>query len=205
MIDQIGGFTTATAGTWNDEPDRFDYRFSMADGVLVDVLWRANEANETINFAVEPGRAVSWVSRDGVVTPLTPVGGYVSFTINGTPGYLRQEQAPVLALSTNLVRWITLPGENPLPQLVYLTNEGGGTLNWTATLLSGSAYFTVEPTSGTAPATLTIRATAPLTYGYFTGQIYIDGGAGGAASIWLGLTTAVEIWKIHLPLVWVSR
>jgi hypothetical protein len=205
LTDQVEGFTAVTPGAHNSEPDRFDYRFTLADGTLVDILWRANEANETINFAVEPGRTVSWVSRDGVVTPLTPVGGTVSFTINGYPGYLRQEASPVLALSTNVARWITLPGETPHPHLVYLTNAGGGTLNWTATLLSGSEYFTVEPISGTAPATLTIRATPPLDYGYYTGEIYVDGGTAGAASIWLGLTTVPTLWKTHLPLVAADR
>jgi hypothetical protein len=205
MIEQIGGFTSATAGDWNDEPNRFDYRFNLPDGDVVDVLWRPNEQNETISFGVLPNYQVSWVQRDGQVTPLTPANGYVSITINGTPGYLHQERPPILAVSPYVLGWVTLPGDMPPEQLVYLTNQGGGTLNWTAAVVTGTQYYTVEPTSGTAPATLTIRATAPLSYGYFGGQVRVDGGAAGQSVVWLWLMTVPTLWKVHLPLVSVDR
>jgi len=205
MTGQLEGFTAVTAGPLNNEPNRYDYRFTLPEGVLVDVLWRADGANETVSMAVEANRSVSWISRDGVVTPLTPSGGTVSFTIGGAPGYLRQDQQAVLALSTNEERWVSLPGQTAPDRVVYITNEGGGTLNWTATVLSGAAYFSVEPAAGTAPAALTIHATAPSGYGYFTGQVYVDGGSAGAGTIWLGLTTVPVLWTTHLPLIAVER
>ena len=150
MTGLLGGFTAVAPGALNDEPNRFDYRFSLASGDYVDILWRPNENNETLDFPVLAGYTVSWVQRDGQVTPLTPSGGYVSITINGTPGYVRQERPPALALSTNVVGWLAQPGDTPPDVLVLVTNQGGGTLNWTATLLNGAEYFAFDPSAGIA-------------------------------------------------------
>lgn len=204
MIDQIGGFTAVTPGAWNAEPDRFDYRFTLPSGALVDVLWRANEAGETISFAVEPGRAVSWVSRDGAVTPLTPVGGYVSFNISGFPGYLRQEGLPILNSSPNSHVWVVQQGESPAARQVYLTNAGGGTLNWTAMVAAGSSYFTVQPAAGTAPATLTIQV-LPQPLGFYTGTVAIDGGSAGSAQVWLAMWVVSTMYRTYLPLISLNR
>jgi hypothetical protein len=204
LIAQIEGFTAVTPGAWNSEPNRFDYRFTLADGTLVDILWRANEANENISFAVEPGRSISWISRDGVVTPLAPAGGYVSFTINGTPGYLRQEGMPILNVTPSNQVWVVQQGENSTNRQSYLSNTGGGTLNWTASVVSGAAYFSVQPASGTAPSTLMIQA-LPQSLGVYTGTVEINGGSGGYGHVWLAMWVLPTMWRTYLPLVAVTH
>jgi hypothetical protein len=170
----------------------------------VDVLWRANEANENINFAVEPNRTISWVSRDGVVTPLTPVGGYVSITISGYPGYLRQEALPILSVTPISNMWVVQAGESPADRQAYVANAGGGTLNWTAAVIAGGAYFSVQPASGTAPAMLTIQA-QPQSIGLYTGTVEINGGSAGVAYVGLSMWAVPATWKTYLPLVGVDN
>ena len=58
---------------------------------------------------------------------------------------------------TSLTFNATSGGANPAPQNLSISNTGGGTLNFTAA--SDSAWLTVAPGSGTAPATLQVSAT----------------------------------------------
>lgn len=180
---------------------RFDYRFSTPQGTYVDVLWRPDDQSEAISFPVGNASAVTWVERDGQEHPLSPVAGYVSFTINGHPGYLRQEPAPLLQVSADRVGFLTVPGQDSLPKLLRVTNAGGGTLEWTAALTDGAACFGAAPLAGTAPATITIWATAPGATGLFTGTLSIDAGPAGQrqVSLWMRVASALE--HFYLPVV----
>lgn len=180
---------------------RFDYRFTTVDGGYVDILWRPDEQNETVAFPVGEGWTVTWVERDGQEHPLVPSGGYVYFTINGHPGYLRQQQPPLLRLSTDSVGFLTVPGQQPGSKTLYLSNAGGGTLTWTATLSAGDAWFDAAPLAGTAPATVTVTAAAPTTTGLFTGTLYVDAGIAGQQEVRLWMRVAPSLWPVYLPLV----
>ncbi|MDB6086160.1 MAG: hypothetical protein JWN43_4041, partial [Gammaproteobacteria bacterium] len=61
---------------------------------------------------------------------------------------------------------------NPPPQTVSISNTGGGSLSWTASV--NVPWLTVTPASGTAPSTLTASAnTAGLAPGTYSGAISI--------------------------------
>ena len=180
---------------------RFDYRFRTVDGTYIDILWRPDEQDETIAFPVGEGWTATWVERDGQEHPLAPSGGYVHFTINGHPGYLRQVPRPLLHVSMDNVGFLAVPGQQPGSKALQVTNAGGGTLTWTATLTAGDAWFDAAPLSGTAPSTITIAAVVPPTTGLFTGTLWIDAGVAGqqAVNLWMRAVPALE--RVYLPLV----
>jgi len=180
---------------------RFDYRFRTADGTYIDILWRPDEQDETIAFPLGEGWTATWVERDGQEHPLAPSGGYVHFTINGHPGYLRQVPLPLLHVSTDNVGFLAVPGQQPGSKALHVTNAGGGTLTWTATLTAGDVWFDAAPLSGTAPSTITIAAVVPPTTGLFTGTLWIDAGVAGqqAVNLWMRAVPALE--RVYLPLV----
>jgi hypothetical protein len=186
-------------------PNRYDYRFTTPGGDLVDVIWRADDASESPAFLVEPSYQPYWVTRDGARAALTPSGGYVYPPISGFPGYLRQERPAVLEVSSDTVGWLVEPGEVPLDRLLYVTNAGGGTLNWTAAVAVGSSYFSVQPASGTAPATLTVSAQPQGSVGYYTGSLIVNAGTAGETSIALYMTVPPLLFRAHLPVVGVER
>jgi hypothetical protein len=183
---------------------RFDYRFSRPGGGTVDVLWRPDEQNQTVSFPVQAGQLVTWVTRDGVQTPLTPVNGRVSFTISGRPGYLRQDPAPLpprLALSTLEIGFLTEPGIDPTVRRLFVYNTGDGSLDWSVTVTSGGQWFEAWPTSSTAPGTVTVSATAPGNTGFFAGSLHVDAGAAGQAEVALWMRVSAALHEAYLPLM----
>jgi hypothetical protein len=63
-------------------------------------------------------------------------------------------------------------GTNPPSRILSITNTGGGTLNWTATV--NQAWLSVNPTGGTAPSSVAVNvSTAGLTAGTYNGAITV--------------------------------
>jgi len=84
---------------------------------------------------------------------------------------------PTISLSrTSLSFTATSGGANPANQAVSISNSGGGTLNWTASVVPGASWLGVVPGSGTDAGTLTVSANitglAPNTY---NGSIQVTG------------------------------
>ena len=92
---------------------------------------------------------------------------------------------PVLEVSpTSIGASGTQNGANPVPQSLSVTNPSLGTMNWTAAV--NQPWMSVNPTSGSAPASLTVSfTTAGLTAGTYNGTITITapGAVNSPASI----------------------
>src|SRR5262245_10613679 len=76
------------------------------------------------------------------------------------PGSIRPKYgvpiSPLISLTSAALSFsMTVGGSAPPPQGVGISNAGGGTLNWTAAVESGS-WLSVAPGSGTGTGTLTI-------------------------------------------------
>ena len=88
--------------------------------------------------------------------------------------------ASSLAVSPDtLALGATVGGPVPPSQALTITNEGGGTLSWDATVTtSGGPWVSVSPTSGTAPSALIVTANPlGLSEGLYQGTITVDAAA----------------------------
>jgi len=103
--------------------------------------------------------------------------------------------SPVLSVSTAALTFTAQPGgANPATQTATISNLGGGTLSWTASVTSGS-WLSVSPSSGFDAGTLTISTSiAGLTAsgGPYTGAIQVaaPGASGSPQTINVTLTIA---------------
>lgn len=104
-------------------------------------------------------------------------------------------QGPVLAVSSNSLTFsMVLGGVEPAPSSVNVTNTGGGTLNFSAS--SDSAWLTVSPTSGSAPAALEITATGSgMPVGSYTGNVTVT------AAVAQGSPQTVAVTLVVNPVV----
>jgi uncharacterized protein (TIGR03437 family) len=86
----------------------------------------------------------------------------------------------VLGMATTPMTFQAVSGLNPAAQSLAVSNTGGGTLAWTASV-SGAPWLQVSPASGTGNATIQVSAAAAsLPVGSYTGTITIT--AAGAAN-----------------------
>ncbi|MBI4443064.1 MAG: hypothetical protein HY649_06775 [Acidobacteria bacterium] len=67
-------------------------------------------------------------------------------------------QPSSLSLSPGGMSFAAPVGINPPPQTITISNPGGGTLNWAASLVTfgGGDWLSLSATSGTAPATISV-------------------------------------------------
>lgn len=87
-------------------------------------------------------------------------------------------QGPSLAVSPVTVT-LNLQAGQGASQAVSITNEGSGSINWTATVTAGVAWLSVSQDAGSTPANITLNVnTNNVPAGNFVGQVVIDGGAG---------------------------
>lgn len=91
-------------------------------------------------------------------------------------------QGPRLSVTPGTVN-LTLQAGQTGTQAIQISNIGTGTLNWTSTVTQGSTWLSLQPTSGTAPTTATLRLDATnLIAGTYTGKVRISGQSGVANS-----------------------
>ena len=99
---------------------------------------------------------------------------------------------PALSVSPASMAFnMTVGGADPASITVNVTNTGSGTLNFTAA--SDSAWLSVLPTSGTAPQSLQVSASASgLAMGTYTGHITVTspGSQGSPVVLNASLTVA---------------
>jgi hypothetical protein len=90
----------------------------------------------------------------------------------GTP------QGPSLVVSPLTVTLNLQAGQGG-SQVVNITNEGSGTLNWTANVTAGAAWLSVSQSAGTAPSSIVLAINSnALTPDSYVGRVVIDGGSG---------------------------
>jgi uncharacterized protein (TIGR03437 family) len=104
---------------------------------------------------------------------------------------------PVIAASKSQLDFsYTLGGSVPPPQVVQITNAGGGSLLWNAS--SNVGWLSVSPASGTAPSSISVSVNpAGQSSGTFSGTITISSAA-GVASRTIAVTLRVAV---PLPIV----
>lgn len=83
---------------------------------------------------------------------------------------------PVLGVSPGTLSFSAVQGSaNPAAQVVSISNTGGGTLSWTATIASGADFLAISPSGGSAPASLSVSVNAAgRAPGSYTGSIQIS-------------------------------
>ncbi|MBI1746580.1 MAG: choice-of-anchor D domain-containing protein [Acidobacteria bacterium] len=86
-------------------------------------------------------------------------------------------------------------GPNPLSQPLSITNGGSGTLTWTATVMTqeGGNWLAINPTSGTAPSTMTVAVNlSGLAAGSYRGKITIASACADNSPQEIPVTLTVE-------------
>jgi hypothetical protein len=87
-------------------------------------------------------------------------------------------QGPSLVVSPLTVTLNLQAGQGG-SQVVNITNEGSGTLNWTANVTAGATWLSVSQSAGTAPSSIVLAINSnALTPDSYVGRVVIDGGPG---------------------------
>ena len=158
---------------------------SLANNATSNVWLRLdrNPATNALTAFASVDGGVSWAQLPGnVVKSLTNprlavvVGGNTSTTSFPTSdlafveiGTVATPLPAVLALNPNSLNFL---GSNPGPLNFNVTNTQVGTLSWTATV--NRSWLSVTPTSGAAPATVTVSVnTVGLAPGSYNGTITV--------------------------------
>jgi uncharacterized protein (TIGR03437 family) len=146
-------------------------------------------ANLTISANIA-GLAVN--TYTGTILVAASGAGSSPQTINVTLTITAVPVSPVIALSPTSLAFSGQQGAaNPQSQTVALSNSGSGTLNWSATVTSGT-WLTVSPASGTGAALLTIAAnSAGLSGGTYNGTIQVAASGAGNSPQTLTVTFTV--------------
>jgi hypothetical protein len=100
----------------------------------------------------------------------------------------------------------TVQDQAPLPGIksTWVTNGGGGTLNWTTA--TDSSWLYMSPTSGSAPQELTV-GTIPfgILTGTYTGHITVTApsvvGSPRVITVTLNIMTEIPLYPVYLPIV----
>jgi uncharacterized protein (TIGR03437 family) len=162
----------------------------------------AASSRAAITAFVNPQGQNPGVYTGNVAITISPAGGIVppSTLVNVPVTMLVTASQPMLALSQTGVRFQSLNGAGSLAQSIVVANTGPGSLTFTAaaSVLSGSNWLSVAPSSGTAtastPAQVTIRANAAsLAAGTYFGRV--DFSPSGIANA----TQSVEVALTVLP------
>ncbi len=105
--------------------------------------------------------------------------------------------SPTLQASASSLTFAATAGTNPAAQTVMITNIGGGTLNWTASIPS-AGWLTLDSTGGSdtpnVSSTLTCSVnTARLAAGPYTATIVLTPSAGATVIITVTLTVVAVV------------
>ena len=110
--------------------------------------------------------------------------------------------APILNLSVAIN---SLAGLNYSVNKGYfnIKNDGGDTLQWTATSQTADLITMDTPngqttTQGTIAFTLNVGSLSP---GDYVGTIYVDAGTAGTAQVTVNVKLVSILYKVYLPLV----
>jgi hypothetical protein len=100
-----------------------------------------------------------------------------------------QQAQPILSVTPGLLNFSATAGTNPTPQSFAVQNTGSGSLAWSASITSGSAWLSLSTSAGTAPSTVTVSVnSATLPAGTYNGSIGVTSTAAGSKSVPVTLT-----------------
>ena len=138
------------------------------------------------------------IVSDQEITAFLPssYSGLVSLAVSNSAGQdtinIMAAPAPTIVVApASLTFQYAIGGASPSGQVIQLTNNGGGVLNWTAT--SNASWLSVSPASGTAPSTLTVSVVpSGLAAGTYGGSIQVSsaGASNTPATVPVTLTVA---------------
>jgi hypothetical protein len=198
-------YRSGRAGLWGD----FSYTIPAVNGTYTVTLhfneiqyW--NKGDRIFNVAINGATVLSNFDILSQVAPRTaltvqiPVNvttGKVQIDVTGVvrKGLLNGIQIgdaalnpivpPSMSVSSNAMTFsATSGGANPAAQTATVTNAGSGFLSYTAT--SNQNWLTVSPSSGSAPATLSVQAaTGALAQGTYTGVVTLAAAGGASKTI----------------------
>jgi hypothetical protein len=159
----------STGGTWLTINRGTGCCYGTSDSIIVTVNPAVTLAAGT--YSAEIIAQQYGAGQQGIVIPVT-----LTIEPSTTPFFDTLPGEVTFSMITN--------GSAPPSQTFQIRNGGAGTLDWTETASTsdGGKWLTATPTSGTAPASLTVainRANLPgkgLVAGIFTGQIVLQTG-----------------------------
>jgi outer membrane protein assembly factor BamB len=189
-----GTIAAPAKGAWDDVPIS---GAAVTAGATYWIAILGPSGAGTIQFRDKSGGGASETSSSSSLSTLPaswttgarytdgPLSAYVSGSTS---------PAAALQLSTNAITFsATAGGVNPGAAQVTVSNSGAGTLSFTAS--SDSSWLSVTPTSGTAPATLTVAASvAGLSAGTYTGHVTVTapGATGSPGTVTVTLNVSPQ-------------
>jgi hypothetical protein len=149
------------------------------DGKAEVIVMSSNE----YRVFTDPDINTAWQSYSG---SFSPTGNFAVGNLDG-PGVAVIPALSVTPLTINR----TLQAGQIVTDPITIANTGGGTLNWTATVIDGSSWLSISPASGTAPSTPQLRInTSGLAPAPYVGRVRIDapGANGSPQTVTVNLT-----------------
>ena len=189
------GALTFTSAYLRQAPPSQVVSMGVTQGCSNPLNWSAfatmNNGGNWLSISSTSGTTLTSPSVNVNITGLIPgtYSGAVTFIWSGGTQTLPvtfvmgQATTPLLAATTQVMTFNGISGQpNPLPQIVTVTNSGGGTLNWQATAATtiGGAWLSVTASSGALASQQSVQvrikvALATLVPGTYNGMITITG------------------------------
>jgi uncharacterized protein (TIGR03437 family) len=138
----------------------------------------------------------SW-SATAIAVTLPSTTGLLTLTVTASSG---ADSFNVMAISatpaigatpTSMQFTYTAGGAVPAAQTIQITNSGGGTLNWSASVTA--SWLTVTPTSGTAPSAISVSIVpAGLSMGSYQDTITVTASGASNTPLTVPVTLTVQ-------------
>jgi hypothetical protein len=188
-------------------------------------MWNANSESDLAGYRVYQCSQLPCTRTSGKASSLATLGTVTSFNL-GTPAatqyyfvtaydFANNESAesnlstftpagapppvvpPIIGMSpTSLSFAATQGGANPAPQILNISNTGGGSLSWAAT--DNASWLTLSPASGTGNTAVTLTVTTgTLTAASYSGTVTMN--AVGASSVTVPVTFTVATTPVPTP------
>ena len=181
---------------------------SNVSGLLYSLTATTTTGGNWLNASVSTGTipaAVKIQADPSALAPGTYQGSIAISAPNANPPNqtvaviftVSNPDLPQLGVGAKFLTYSFVQGASPSSQSLSVTNQGGGSLSFSASVSTGSGgnWLGVSPSSGAAtpalPASLTVQADPTgLAPGTYTGTVTVAGGAAGAIGI--PVTTTVS-------------
>jgi len=168
----------------------------------------------TLNWSVTAGTFLDVAIDHGVTIPSSPSGSvqvsppvdtnYWLYVITKEGGIAKSVNtgAPILNVP-DTINFLAGLNYSVNKGAFTIQNDGGGTLQWTATSQTPGLITMDTPngqttTHGTIAFTLNVGSLPP---GDYVGTIYVDAGTAGTAQVTVNVKLVSILYKVHLPLV----
>ena len=209
------GMSSAGPGTHTLSVGGTDFTASISQAPIPAAAFTASGSSPvTLNWSVTGGAFLDAAIDHGVTIPSSSSGSvqvsppvdtdYWLYVITQEGGVVKSVStgAPILNVPSTIT---VLAGLNYSVNKGAFTiqNDGGGTLQWTATSQTPSLITMDTPTGqtatqGTIGFTLNVGSLPP---GDYVGTIDVDAGTAGAAQVTVNLKLVSILYKVHFPLV----